>query len=71
MTILELETILGEAIMDIRKAKDEDAARTARNQAEYIAKVAKQMINASDVILRTDKMCGITSRIDYVVGKCP
>ena len=71
MTILELETILGETIMDIRKAKDEDAARTARTQAEYIAKVAKQMINASDVILRTDKMCGTTSRIDYVVGKCP
>lgn len=69
MTILELQNILGDSILDIRGAETEEDAQKARMQAEFIAKLAKQMINAADVVLRTDKMCGTTSRIDAMVGK--
>ena len=37
--------------------------------AEYVAKIAKQMINNADVVLRTDKLCNTTDRIDRIVGK--
>lgn len=69
MTILELQNILGETINEIRSAQDEEESRKVRLKAEFIAKIAKQMVNAADVVLRTDKMCGTTNRIDAVVGK--
>lgn len=69
MTILELQNILGETINEIRSAQDEEESRKVRLKAEFIAKIAKQMVNAADVVLRTDKMCGTTNRIDSIVGK--
>ena len=69
MTIMELQNILGETINEIRSAQDEEESRKARLKAEFVAKIAKQMVNAADVVLRTDKMCGTTNRIDAIVGK--
>ena len=66
MTILELQEVLGNAIKEIT-VKDTDTQAFVR--AEYTAKVAKQMINAADIVLRADKLCGSHERIDYLVGK--
>lgn len=67
MTIIELQSVLGQTIDAIRNAEGEDIKSTYI-KAEYIAKIAKQMINAADVVLRTDKMCETTTRIDKIVG---
>jgi hypothetical protein len=66
MTLLELQNILGDAIKAISV---EDPETQAFMKAEYTSKVAKQMINTADVVLRADKLCGTHDRIDYLVGK--
>lgn len=57
MTLLELQDILGERI---RLATDEDMKPMERlkanEQSEIIARLAKQMINNADVVLRTNKL---------------
>lgn len=69
MTIIELQDILGDSIKEINSAFSDDEARMeAFNKAEYTAKIAKQMVNAADVVLRADKLCGSHDRIDYMVG---
>ena len=68
-TIIELQDILGDSIKEINSAFSDDEARMeAFNKAEYTAKIAKQMVNAADVVLRADKLCGSHDRIDYMVG---
>lgn len=57
MTLLELQNILGERIkiaMD-ETMKPQDRMR-ANEQSEIIARLAKQMINNADVVLRTNKL---------------
>lgn len=70
MNMMQLQDRLG---MMIEKVMDEDATPRQHSKdlesTEYIAKIAKQMINNADVILRTDKLCGKTDRIDKVVGR--
>lgn len=57
MTLLELQEVLGERV---RIAKS-NSAMTAEEQAvenntsEIIAKLAKQMINNADIVLRRDR----------------
>ena len=57
MTLLELQDILGERI---RLATDEDMKPMdrlkANEQSEIIARLAKQMFNNADVVLRTNKL---------------
>lgn len=57
MTLLELQRILGERI---EIANDMAIGEEERNQehekSEIIARLAKQMINNADVVLRTDKL---------------
>lgn len=57
MTLLELQNILGERIKiatdDNMKPKDR---MKANEQSEIIARLAKQMINNADVVLRTNKL---------------
>lgn len=73
MTLLELQKVLGDRI---EKAKDNtltDEENIKEIQtSEIIARLAKQMINNADIILRTDKMRetqGIKSTaISKVVG---
>ena len=57
MTLLELQNILGERIKiatdETMKPKD----RMKENeQSEIIARLAKQMINNADIVLRTNKL---------------
>ena len=71
MTLIELQKILGDTIRELASDENEsegmEPAKKAR--AEYIAKIAKQMINNADVILRTDKMCNTNERINKIVGE--
>ncbi len=57
MTLLELQNILGERI---RIATDENMKPQERlkenEQSEIIARIAKQMINNADIVLRTNKL---------------
>lgn len=57
MTLLELQNILGERI---KIATDENMKpqerMKANEQSEIIARLAKQMINNADVVLRTNKL---------------
>lgn len=73
MTLVELQSVLGERI-DITNDKSlNDADRAKENEkSEIIARLAKQMINNADVILRTDKLRAEGklngSTIDELVG---
>lgn len=57
MKLVELQKVLGNTIRnlsDVSKSADEKAE--IYKQAEMIAKVAKQMINNADVVLRVQKL---------------
>lgn len=70
MTLIELHDFLGNSLEELIKTQDDDVAhRKALENAEYIAKLSKQIINNADVVLRTDKMCGMASRINRMVGE--
>ena len=71
MTLIELQKILGDTIRELASDENESEGMepTKKAKAEYIAKIAKQMINNADVILRTDKMCNTNERINKIVGK--
>lgn len=71
MTLIELQKILGERIL-IEKEKENlsNEERVEQNKiSENIARLAKQMINNADVILRTDKLCNRTDRTNHIVGE--
>lgn len=65
-----MQKVLGE---QLRKVTDDSLTPQERTrayeQAEYTAKLAKQMVNNADVVLRTDKMCNKSDRINKVVGE--
>lgn len=70
MTLIELQKILGDTIQSLATSEsDPEGMETAKTRAEYIAKVAKQMVNNADIILRTDKMCNTNGRINKIVGE--
>ena len=66
MTLIELQKILGDEINAIATGENVELEKT---RAEYIAKLAKQMINNADVILRTDKLGNSHERINKIVGE--
>ena len=73
MTLVTLQKVLGEQIELISDQVMEDEERKqAFEKADIIARLAKQMINNADVILRTDKLAGegkiSDSTIQKVVG---
>lgn len=57
MTLLELQEVLGERI-EITKdlTLNEERRKIENEKSDMIARIAKQMINNADVILRTDKL---------------
>lgn len=57
MTLLELQKVLGERI-EITKdlTLNEERRKIENEKSDMIARIAKQMINNADVILRTDKL---------------
>lgn len=73
MTLYGLQKILGENIENINDlAMDEVERKHAYEKADIISRLAKQMINNADVILRTDKLLSegklSDSTIEKVVG---
>lgn len=73
MTMIQLQDVLAEQLLAIRKTGMNDSERSRElENAEFTAKLAKQMINNADIMLRTDKMRAegklIGTAIDKVVG---
>ena len=73
MTLYGLQKVLGDNIETINDlAMDEDERKKAYEKADIISRLAKQMINNADVILRTDKLLSegklSNSTIERVVG---
>lgn len=73
MTMIQLQDVLAEQLLAIRKTGMSDSERSRElENAEFTAKLAKQMINNADIMLRTDKMRAegklIGTAIDKVVG---
>ena len=73
MTLLELQQVLGERIEIANDmAMGEEERRQENEKSEIIARLAKQMINNADIILRTDKLkseCKLkNSTIEKMVG---
>lgn len=74
MTLMELQNILGERITITNDlAMGEEERKKENEKSDMIARLAKQMINNADVILRTDKLIAEgklqDSTIEKVVGK--
>lgn len=73
MTLFELQKILGERIKISNNESLSDEQRKKENEtSDIVARLAKQMINNADVILRTDKLKAEgklqDSTIEKVVG---
>lgn len=73
MTLYELQKVLGERIEITNDLAMGDEERKKENEkSDMIARLAKQMINNADVILRTDKLISEgklkESTIEKVVG---
>lgn len=69
MKMIDVFDLLGETMAEVHAAPaNTDMFDHAILKAEYEAKLAKQMVNAADIILRTDKMTGRNDRIDKAVG---
>lgn len=71
MTLVELQKVLGERIEIVNNDSLNPEEREREDaKSEMIVKIAKQMINNADVILRTEKLQADTgSTIAKVVGK--
>lgn len=57
MTLVELQKVLGDRVtiaLDSNFTEEESAKENEKS--EIIARMAKQMINNADIILRTDKL---------------
>lgn len=57
MTLIELQKILGERI-EITNSLDasSEELKSENEKSDIIARIAKQMINNADVVLRTNKL---------------
>ena len=57
MTLLELQKILGERIeVNNNLSASDEELKKENEKSDMIARLAKQMINNADVVLRTDKL---------------
>lgn len=57
MTLIELQKILGDRIaVHSDLAMDSEEREKENETSDIIARLAKQMINNADVVLRTDKL---------------
>ena len=70
MTLIELQGILGDNIKAVNDMKvsgegaDPEEVKAVYGRAEAIARLAKQMVNNADVVLRKDKL-----QADGKIGK--
>lgn len=72
MTLMELQQVLGERIEIANDMAMGTEERSKENEtSDIIARLAKQMINNADIILRTDKLIAegklMNSNIESVV----
>lgn len=57
MTLIELQEILGERIeITNRLDASSEELKSENEKSDIIARIAKQMINNADVVLRTNKL---------------
>ena len=74
LTLLELQDILGKRVKlaEASVTMDEETRNLESEASELITRLAKQMINSADVMLRRDKARAegklINAAIDQVVG---
>lgn len=76
MTLYELQKVLGERIEIANDmAMSEEERKEENETSDIIARLAKQMINNADVVLRTDKLIAEgklrESTIEKIVGSKP
>ena len=78
MTLLELQEVLGDTLSTVVAASDntaisDDDWRKTLSMADAVSRIAKQMINNADIVLRRDKLeaegkVGGSSAISKIVG---
>ena len=73
MTLIELQEILGARINVTMNSELTEEQRSIENEkSEIVARLAKQMINNADIVLRTDKLRAegklVNSAISKIVG---
>lgn len=57
MTLIELQKVLGDRIaIHNDMAMDSEEREKENEKSDIIARLAKQMINNADIVLRTDKL---------------
>ena len=69
MTMKELQAILGNVINQFMKEGNDRYRKEVYERAEFVAKIAKQMVNNADVVLRADKLCNRNDRINALIGE--
>ena len=69
MTMKELQAILGNVINQLMKEGNDRYRKEVYERAEFVAKIAKQMVNNADVVLRADKLCNRNDRINALIGE--
>ncbi len=70
MTLFELQKVLGERIAIANDmAMGEEERKKENETSDMIARLAKQMINNADVILRTDKLIAEGKLQDSTIKK--
>ena len=73
MNLIELQEILGGRINVAMNSELTEEQRSIENEkSEIVARLAKQMINNADIVLRTDKLRAegklVNSAISKIVG---
>lgn len=69
MTMIEMQAILGNVLDQLMKEGNNRYKKEVYERAEFVAKIAKQMVNNADVVLRADKLCNRNDRINALIGE--
>lgn len=69
MTMMEVQAILGNVMNQLMSEGNDHYKKEVHERAEFVAKIAKQMVNNADIVLRADKMCNRNDRINAFIGE--
>ena len=70
MTLIELQKVLGDRVaIHSDMAMDSEERNKEIETSDMIARLAKQMINNADVILRSEKMIREKKLVDTTIGR--
>jgi hypothetical protein len=69
MKLTELQSVLGEEILNVRKEQETqgDFSNTIQ-RAQTVALLAKQVINTADIIIRFDKLKSSSPELSTRIG---